>query len=278
MVEHTCELCNKTFDQKAHYLAHIQRKNPCIKPIDKKTYAELQTTCAKFDEIVEKLKNEIEELKNKSDKSIKKIENANTKLTKINKTLTDKNKEHLKDIKNLKTINTKLEKQNAKICKISDSDDSNMFDINAFGNETVDMDNLVLAKNILQCESCPLEGYVKYIHFNKDFPENHNIYLTNIKSDHVSVHNGDTWLLNFTDKVINKLIVTGIKYIRTQHAKLNLNPFNEADIIIVQTTEFLESCDAKDDEYKSLNKKMKLLLYNSRSIVKATKDSMKNVN
>jgi hypothetical protein len=39
------------------------------------------------------------------------------------------------------------------------------------------------------------------IHFNKDKPENHNIYISNLRDNHVLIYNGSEWQLRERDDV-----------------------------------------------------------------------------
>lgn len=50
MVEHICHKCNKKFTHKASYDYHINKKNPCVPPLDK-----IQELEEKIKEINEKL-------------------------------------------------------------------------------------------------------------------------------------------------------------------------------------------------------------------------------
>ena len=68
MKTYTCSLCNKVFQQKSHYQAHLQRKTPCT-PVDeiKKVYEpQITYLTSEIDllkQIVQRLENEVENLK-----------------------------------------------------------------------------------------------------------------------------------------------------------------------------------------------------------------------
>ncbi len=47
---------------------------------------------------------------------------------------------------------------------------------------------------------------IKEIHFNPSKPENHNIYISNLKNNYVMIYDGNKWMLNDRDESIQYLI------------------------------------------------------------------------
>ena len=48
---------------------------------------------------------------------------------------------------------------------------------------------------------------IKEVHFNPNVPENHNIYISNIKNKYAMVYDGTRWEIKDQDETIDKLII-----------------------------------------------------------------------
>ena len=47
---------------------------------------------------------------------------------------------------------------------------------------------------------------IKKIHFDKKKPENHNIYISNLKNNYVMIYNGDRWTIQDRNEIIDNMI------------------------------------------------------------------------
>ena len=52
-----------------------------------------------------------------------------------------------------------------------------------------------------------IPNLIKRIHFDPKKPENHNIYISNIKNKYVMIYDGIKWNLHNRDETIEGLIV-----------------------------------------------------------------------
>ena len=49
-----------------------------------------------------------------------------------------------------------------------------------------------------------IPSLIKKIHFNPRKPENHNIYISNIKNKYIMVYDGDKWNLSNQNETIDR--------------------------------------------------------------------------
>ena len=61
-------------------------------------------------------------------------------------------------------------------------------------------------RNCLQHYNFCIPQLVKKVHFDSEKPENHNIYISNIKNNYVMIYDKDRWILKDRDEAINTLI------------------------------------------------------------------------
>ncbi len=143
--------------------------------------------------------------------------------------------------------------------------------INAYGKENFEMCKIEKKFIMEQCFNS-LCLYIKRIHFNKDKPENHNMFITNLKSNNVSVFDGK--------KIKIESYKTVFKKLNDYHYKLN-GIYDEvkndlSKIYKRQYPIFLDFADESNEsefskEYREdLNKEIKLLLYNERKMPMTT--------
>lgn len=83
---------------------------------------------------------------------------------------------------------------------------NNIINILPFGKENMDIPNEI-KKLILNKGFKAVGALTKYIHLNKNKPENHNLYKTNLKNKLLNVYNGDQWLVQTEDDVIDDVYV-----------------------------------------------------------------------
>ncbi len=147
----------------------------------------------------------------------------------------------------------------------------NNITINAYGKENFEMCKIE-KKFIMEYCFNSLCLYIKRIHFNKDKPENHNMFITNLKSNNVSVFDGK--------KIKLESYKTVFKRLNNYHYKLKFI-YEDVKKDISKTCKrqfpiFLDFADESNEsdfskEYREdLSKEIKLLLYNEREMAMTT--------
>ena len=241
MVKYTCAKCNKTFNQKVDYDRHINRKYSC----DVNSSVNECSICKK-------------EFKHKSSlyKHFKKCSNK-TQIMNIN--------DNSKNITNIdKQLN--VDKMNV------DGD----VKVVKFGNEDISYISDDLFQSILGHGYKSVEEFVDHTHFNPDHPENHNIYIADIKNNYVLLYDGDQWNIKDRDEAIEDLIYAKSDYLSVKFDELmhKLSPMD-----IKKFTNFMKNRD-NDLKMKMVKTDLKLMLYNNRhipvSLRKQLESNMKN--
>jgi uncharacterized C2H2 Zn-finger protein len=108
---------------------------------------------------------------------------------------------------------------------------------------------------------------VKALHFNEDRPENHNIYISNMRDKYVMIYDGDKWGLKDKKETIESMFHNErdflvIKYddiqpLLDEKHVMKLNKFERFD-------KQIDFCQNKKSE---LIEDIKLILYNNRKMV-----------
>lgn len=112
------------------------------------------------------------------------------------------------------------------------------------------------------------------LHFNPKYPEFHNVYIPNMKSKYVMIYDGSNWALTNGEEVIDKLYNNNRSYIEE-----NLEDF--VDSLSESRVNALRRWLAVDDDHahiKKVKESIKLMLYNKREMVIATKRSIEAKN
>lgn len=161
-----------------------------------------------------------------------KLHNIMIKNSDINKSNEDLNT----NIKNVDINNTLLNSSQNSLQNSSHNviKTTNITNINInpvpFGNEDIyniphkDMINI-----LTKCYNSIIE-MIKYLHCNVDKPENHNVYVSNIRREETKTFNGKMWNTNKANLVIDKLVSNIVKYIEIIFEKCKeLKENNELD-------------------------------------------------
>jgi hypothetical protein len=108
---------------------------------------------------------------------------------------------------------------------------------------------------------------IKAIHFNEEHPENHNIYISNMRDKYVMVYDGDKWILEDKKNTIDDMFHDGrdllvikcndIKQLLDDKYLMKLKKFERFD----------KQIDLNSDKKLELIEDIKLMLYNNRNMV-----------
>ncbi len=228
----TCPDCGKKFNQKNDYRRHINRKKSCVKK--------------------EKLhQKHMEETINVLHKKIEQLENMNKEL------------QFTQRIKQLEKKNKELQESLEKALNIT----TNIVD---FGKEDYSFIDEKTTRKILNCGCKALNELISMVHFNKDKPEYHNIFISNWRDkSYVSFFRNNKWQLGSKEQVLNELKDKGIDFLQSKFEELEEldedDPKNE--FIISKMRRFLHKYN-KGNEIPDLDNDLMLILYNNRDMIK----------
>lgn len=197
-----CELCNKIFSSR--FTKYEHKKKAC-----------------KFkNNFFTDSNHELIELKKKNKELEKSVNELKELFTKIHpKTLKKLNKDLGNNITNNTIINNTINNTNITINK-------------TYVNFNTDIDYKMLSENqilyILKRCNFSLEESIKTVHFNKEFPEYSNIFITNLKDNIAYIFDGNKFVAMSKDEVLNDLIVTHMNEIEVsaETYKNKINPHN----------------------------------------------------
>ena len=182
-------------------------------------------------------------------------------------------KEELKSIRNeIKTSN----KNNTNILNgnLTQNITNNTF-IYKFGEET--MDHITKKQLIYLFNRCfgSIPEFAKLTYFNKDVPENCNVYLPNVKDRYACFFNGTRWEIKRKDEIINDIYETAEAFLTDKFDDLKSELGSET---LKKYTRWLNE-HTQDERENVAKEQIKLLLYNEKDmVIELRKKQSKNGN
>ncbi len=313
---YTCERCKKEFKQKSNFMYHKNRKIPCkeLTEGDTLTNTESQNDYLNFDN--ECVENECEYCKkvlsttsnyNRHIKNCKfkiMVESELSEKRKLLKVIDDLNKK-LKQ----KELNEVIIKENQcefcykifssnsnynkhkKICKCSQT--TNNIDMshnthNTHNTQNININLSPFGKEDLGHIESQLMNLVRFFnyktinnmienkHFNENLPQNHNVYIPNIKNKFAAVYNGKKWTLVNSNEIIDDMIKKNY-YILEDFYNANVDKLEELKYKDSQAydrfIDFLSiiNDDDRNEDMDGVKEDVFLTLYNNRDIPLKTK-------
>ena len=232
-----CEYCDKEFNSRQGRWRHLKSCKEKIKDDeDKETLLNLVEMLNKqLDEQKEQLNKQLEEQREQ-------IKEQNNQINELIK----------KAGINIGTQNIQQNiQQNIKILAYKNTDLSHL----------TDKDYLKCLKHSNFC----IPHLIEQIHFNPKKPENHNIYISNLKNNYVMIYNGNKWMINDREESIQNLIDEKESIIEQKLEEWIENGQQYPDIM-KKFNRYLE----KKENDKVLNKvksEIKMMLFNNRDIM-----------
>jgi len=181
-----CEYCDKSYMLKHNLSKHL--KTCKTKKIIEQKDLNFKILAEKIDILNEKI--------NKTD--VKCINNN------INNNITNKvNSDNTTINSNNNIINNNI---NVKLC--------------AFGEEDLSFISDSKLKDIMSKGFDGIKYIIEYVHFNKNKPEFHNIYLSSLRENYVSIYDGTTWMVEDKKKAMEKLIDNKMLFLEEKYEEL----------------------------------------------------------
>ena len=112
-----------------------------------------------------------------------------------------------------------------------------------------------------------IENLTEIVHFDKNRPENHNIYISNIKDSYIMKYDGNDWKLMNRENCLQDMYEDKSDYL--------VEKFEELQPKLDEQTikRFSNFLNRKDDDkiIEQTKKEIKLILYNNRKIPEETR-------
>ena len=243
-----CQYCNKTFNKKFNMLRHLNnckiKKSKDLEKINEKSeITELRET-------VILLKNKLDAMENIKDE----LEDVKQKYNQISKTINNTTNNN----NNINTTNNTLNNQT-----INNNINIQLRDYGKEDYSHLTKDELI---RILNRGFYSVPEMINFLHFNKNVPENHNIYVSNLRDNSINVYKQGKWNKMPIKQTIDDLYEGKRDYLEEQMEELRAE-LNET--IIKKFGRFLN--DQVDDKISDKVKSdVKYLLYNNQDIPKNT--------
>ena len=140
----------------------------------------------------------------------------------------------------------------------------NHITVNAFGNENYDylIDENSRLKQIIENKDAFMQNMIKLVHFDKEHPENHNIMMTNMRSKHVHVYDGEKFVKALKDQTFDKLITDKRQFIIS-----NIEDIGLSDECASELRVKLLRLKLNQDKRKDLKEKVELTCYNNKELI-----------
>lgn len=271
MVEYTCEKCSTVFNRKGDYDRHVKRKTDCgtegtvrqsggSKTNKKPCYScgKCKRTFTRKDSLTKHTKG----CKHVAPKKTKKKTKTKTKKSKVN-------------------IDANIEGDNNQVIGNNEvnhiENHNNTYIINVLVSKDFATDgiaDITVAEisKILESNQNIFHSLIELVNFNPNKPQNHNVYLPDLKSATGIVYENDVWINKKINEIVNRLLDAKIDDLNEILQEMQ-DCLRKKSIRKIK--EALENADYTNIESrKKLVSYLKLVLYNNKDMIIKTRDIM----
>jgi hypothetical protein len=285
MVIYKCSICFKEFNRKSSYDNHKKRKNPCTPPnktdIDITNRANICTAVqnvARFDKICifcsksykrnSELNRHLKTCKEKKDNILKEqLFQLLLKMDKQEELQKERQREYKKQIE-------KLESQINNIPASSTVNNytyntNNTQNIQVLAYDKTDISHLKDKdyKKVLKRGNFCVPNLVDAIHFNPQKPENHNIYIPNMKTGFIMCWNGKSWDIRNREDIIDEIYEDKSNLLIDKVEEWEEIGYKLDPGIMIKFKRFMEKKEL-DKVKDKVKEDLRFLLYNKRNDIK----------
>jgi len=131
-----------------------------------------------------------------------------------------------------------------------------------FGNENLSYMTDDLYKQIMGRGFSAISEFIEYSHFNPKHPENHNVYIANLRNKYVVFYDGDKWMVSSRGDIMEDIIYAKSDLLFSKFRDLR-HEMNQADI-----ERFMRYINERDSDktMDRLKNEITLQLYNNRKL------------
>ncbi len=231
-----CPYCDRTFTRKDTLTRHL-RKYCKIKKDREQEKEQI------YQNLIMEMKKEISELKSKM------VVN-NTTINTTNNTTNNNTMNSNNNINSNNTINIQLV---------------------AFGHEDKDALKNSEIFQILKKGFSSVPEFIKLLHFNEERPENHNVYISNMRDNYIMVFDGDKWALRDRSETLENIFDDGRNFLVFRNNDMK-DKYTDAHLRMIKKFErFDTTIDHHPNKKKDILNIIKLVLYNGKPVVEKTK-------
>ncbi len=300
MVNYICPRCNYSTHILTIYIRHLKRKRICEPKISK---TNLQKEYIKYN-IKERIQMNPKESNSESNfgfmnpneskrihfcKYCEKNYSTSSNLSKHLKKCKDKKKtdeanENMLELVKLlneqkQEFKTELEKKNNQIDELIKKAGINnstitqniQNNIKLLAYDKTDISDLT-EKDFIKCfnhNNMCVPHLVKRIHFNPKKPENHNVFISNLKSGHIMIYDGRKWNTFNRDEIVDDIFDDKHDILEQKYEEW-ISIGKDYPIIYHKFKRYLEKIN-NDIVLKKVKDELKFTLYNNRNVVKKIK-------
>lgn len=234
----TCPNCGKKFARCDYRIKHCASR--C--PVKKQYHLDMEKLLQKMIEDNQNMYKENKTLRS---------ENEKLKMTKVSNTMTN----------NTTTNNT------YNILNVNSLSDIKLV---AYGKEDMSFITPANYDKIFKRGRNAVIEFIQFLHFNASHPENHNIYISNIRDDYALIFDGSRWMLQQRNKVLDDMYIDSISTLDDKYyERKKTNP----DLIVTKFEQFLEK-RTDDKVVNDIKAELKLLIYNYRYMVEEARKKL----
>jgi hypothetical protein len=246
----TCHLCDKQFTKKYNLQRHLTRQTDC------QVKSNQCKCCNKiFYDSSNRKKHEVKCLSDQKYKLLEaKVHELELMLKSGVNPLPINNNNPLSIEKHNNSHNTTMTNNNT-------TNITNNFVINKFGCE--DISHITKKDMITVFRKCfsSVPHFIKLKHFNKETPQNCNMYIADIKSRYAFIYNNDKWEITDKNALLQDLYSENCNYLECE-----FNKMEELDEITINKFETFLNKKDEDATSNMVKENIRQLLYNEKGI------------
>jgi hypothetical protein len=235
----TCEHCKKEFTLKTNLQRHLNRKTTCYERKDR-------LTCKTCNVVF-------------------------TRLGSLN--------EHMKTNKHINNLTKIVDDKNIKVSGGTNISTINAINVVPFCKEKLDSLTDEQKKQFLSQTKMSIRELVKLLHLNPNLPQNHNVYISNMRSKYGHIYDGEQWIVKDANDIMDDFLekkCNDIEELLKQYEKSLPENVTQTLKEMVDNLAYDEESGDPDGKEKKIFKKrvfeeVRLMLYNYKHIPLATR-------